>query len=72
MREPIETNNGSPPPLPPQALLERLKDYGQEDAFALWDELSTEERELLVKDVEVNSHPPTSVLLLDPSLSFSP
>eukprot|EP00258_Populus_trichocarpa_P002878 XP_002303345.3 UDP-N-acetylglucosamine diphosphorylase 2 [Populus trichocarpa] len=52
MREPIETNNGSPPPLPPQALLERLKDYGQEDAFALWDELSTEERELLVKDVE--------------------
>ncbi|KAJ6942771.1 UDP-N-acetylglucosamine diphosphorylase 2-like [Populus alba x Populus x berolinensis] len=52
MREPIETNNGSPPPLPPQALLERLKDYGQEDAFALWDELSTEERELLVKDIE--------------------
>ncbi|XP_011031846.1 PREDICTED: UDP-N-acetylglucosamine diphosphorylase 2-like [Populus euphratica] len=52
MREPVETNNGSPPPLPPQALLERLKDYGQEDAFALWDELSTEERELLVKDIE--------------------
>lgn len=50
MREPIETNNGSPPP--PQALLERLKDYGQEDAFALWDELSTEERELLFKDIE--------------------
>ncbi|KAJ8627750.1 hypothetical protein MRB53_021057 [Persea americana] len=37
---------------PPQALLERLKDYGQEDAFALWDELSPEERELLVKDIE--------------------
>ena len=53
MREPTETNNGSPPP--PQALLERLKDYGQEDAFALWDELSTEERELLFKDIEVNS-----------------
>ncbi|CAK7356412.1 unnamed protein product [Dovyalis caffra] len=52
MREPIETNNGSPPPPPPQALLERLKDYGQEDAFALWDELSPEERELLVKDIE--------------------
>lgn len=38
---------------PPQALLERLKDYGQEDAFALWDELSLEERDLLVKDIEV-------------------
>ena len=42
-----------PPTSPPQALLERLKDYGQEDAFALWDELSTEERHLLVKDIEV-------------------
>ncbi|TXG48341.1 hypothetical protein EZV62_027635 [Acer yangbiense] len=42
----------SPPPLPPQALLERLKDYGQEDAFALWDELSPEERDFLVKDIE--------------------
>lgn len=40
---------------PPQALLERLKDYGQEDSFALWDELSTEERELLVRDIEVIS-----------------
>lgn len=38
---------------PPQALLERLKDYGQEDAFALWEELSAEERHLLVKDIEV-------------------
>lgn len=37
---------------PPQALLERLKDYGQEDAFALWDELSPEHRLLLVKDIE--------------------
>ncbi|KAJ0975911.1 hypothetical protein J5N97_017876 [Dioscorea zingiberensis] len=37
---------------PPPALLERLKDYGQEDAFALWDELSAEERDLLVKDIE--------------------
>ncbi|RRT72865.1 hypothetical protein B296_00016510 [Ensete ventricosum] len=45
----------SPSPPPPQALLERLKDYGQEDAFALWDELSPEERDLLVKDIEVRS-----------------
>ncbi|KAK1326111.1 UDP-N-acetylglucosamine diphosphorylase 2 [Acorus calamus] len=37
---------------PPQALLERLKDYGQEDAFALWDELSPEERDLLVRDIQ--------------------
>jgi hypothetical protein len=57
MREPqgavgVETNNAT---MPPQALLERLKDYGQEDAFALWDELSPEERDLLVKDMEVIS-----------------
>ncbi|XP_077253437.1 UDP-N-acetylglucosamine diphosphorylase 1-like [Tasmannia lanceolata] len=37
---------------PLQPLLERLKDYGQEDAFALWDELSPEERELLIRDIE--------------------
>ncbi|PON37837.1 UTP--glucose-1-phosphate uridylyltransferase family [Parasponia andersonii] len=37
---------------PPQALLERLKDFGQEDAFALWDELSPEERLLLVRDIQ--------------------
>ncbi|PKI60809.1 hypothetical protein CRG98_018798 [Punica granatum] len=37
---------------PPQALLERLKDYGQEDAFAFWDELSPPERHSLVKDLE--------------------
>nr|CAD1834542.1 unnamed protein product [Ananas comosus var. bracteatus] len=43
---------GTPPPPPPQALLERLKDYGQEDAFALWDELTPDERDLLVKDIE--------------------
>ncbi|WOL12274.1 UDP-N-acetylglucosamine diphosphorylase 1 [Canna indica] len=42
----------SPPQLPPQALLERLKDFGQEDAFALWDELLPEQREILVKDIE--------------------
>lgn len=45
-------NNGVVSPPPPQALLERLKDYGQEDVFALWDELSHDEREYLVKDIE--------------------
>lgn len=54
MREPImEAPSLSQPP---QALLERLKDYGQEDAFALWDELSADERLHLVRDIEVNSH----------------
>ncbi|KDP29578.1 hypothetical protein JCGZ_19379 [Jatropha curcas] len=55
MREPVENNASSPlppSPPPPQALLERLKDYGQEDAFALWDELSPDERDFLVKDIE--------------------
>ncbi|XP_042407255.1 UDP-N-acetylglucosamine diphosphorylase 2-like [Zingiber officinale] len=42
----------SPPPPPPQELLERLKDYGQEDAFAFWDELHPDERDILVKDIE--------------------
>ncbi|XP_050263564.1 UDP-N-acetylglucosamine diphosphorylase 1-like [Quercus robur] len=46
------SNNGSWTQQPPQALLERLKDYGQEDAFALWDELSADERSFLVKDIE--------------------
>lgn len=45
-------NNNNASSSPPQALLERLKDYGQEDAFALWDGLSPEERDLLVKDIE--------------------
>lgn len=55
---------------PPQALLERLKDYGQEDVFALWDELSHEERDLLVKDIEVYfRYLSFSIhLLLDPSI----
>lgn len=46
-----------PPPTssPPQALVERLKDYGQEHVFALWDELSPEERLHLVKDIQVIS-----------------
>jgi hypothetical protein len=38
---------------PPQELVERLKDYGQEGAFALWDELAPEERDFLVRDIEV-------------------
>ena len=38
---------------PPQELLERMKDYGQEGAFAPWDELSPEDRDLLVRDIEV-------------------
>lgn len=50
MREPASENNA--PSLPPQSLLERVKDYGQEDVFALWDELSPEERDVLVKDIE--------------------
>ncbi|KAF3619203.1 hypothetical protein FXO37_33821 [Capsicum annuum] len=50
MREPTMENAPLSPP--PQALLERLKDYGQEDAFALWDELSPEEKHLLVNDIE--------------------
>ncbi|KAF3450033.1 hypothetical protein FNV43_RR06112 [Rhamnella rubrinervis] len=50
MREPITDTPSSSQP--PQALLERLKDYGQEDAFALWDELSSDERLLLVRDIE--------------------
>ncbi|KAL1366382.1 hypothetical protein HN51_014214 [Arachis hypogaea] len=57
MREPSSVGfeaNGvvSPTPIPPQPLLERLKDYGQEDAFALWDELTPDERHFLVKDIE--------------------
>ncbi|XP_027089026.1 UDP-N-acetylglucosamine diphosphorylase 1-like [Coffea arabica] len=51
MREPVSDSNPTSSP-PPQALLERLKDYGQEDVFALWDELSSEERDILVKDIE--------------------
>lgn len=41
---------------PPQALLERLKDYGQEQTLAHWQELNDEERELLIRDLEVDSH----------------
>ncbi|KAM0950087.1 putative nucleotidyltransferase [Dioscorea sansibarensis] len=37
---------------PPPALLEKLKNYEQDHAFSLWDQLSAEERDLLVKDIE--------------------
>ena len=56
------SGGGSPPPLssasikgsrPPQVLVERLKDYGQEDVFAFWEELSPEERDLLLKEIQV-------------------
>ncbi|KAL8151567.1 hypothetical protein V2J09_021375 [Rumex salicifolius] len=69
MREPVgvavdgDTAAAAAPVLshsPPQALLERLKDYGQEDVFALWDELSPDERDFLIKDIEViasDQHP---------------
>ncbi|EPS72269.1 hypothetical protein M569_02483, partial [Genlisea aurea] len=36
---------------PPQQLVERLKDYGQEHVFAVWDDLSADQRQLLVKDI---------------------
>ncbi|KAJ8765948.1 hypothetical protein K2173_020464 [Erythroxylum novogranatense] len=49
MREPTDNNALSQPP---QALIERLKDYGQEDVFALWDELPSDERDHLVKEIE--------------------
>ncbi|EXC23126.1 putative UDP-N-acetylglucosamine pyrophosphorylase [Morus notabilis] len=53
MREPtMDASALAQPQPPPQALLERLKDYGQEHAFDLWDELSAEERHQLVKDIE--------------------
>ncbi|KAL0398101.1 UNVERIFIED_CONTAM: UDP-N-acetylglucosamine diphosphorylase 1 [Sesamum radiatum] len=50
MREPVSDLNETSHP--PQSLLERLKDYGQEDAFALWDELSSQERHHLVNDIQ--------------------
>ncbi|KAK9756151.1 hypothetical protein RND81_01G077000 [Saponaria officinalis] len=37
---------------PPQALLERLKDYGQEDVFAFWDDLALHERQQLIHDIQ--------------------
>lgn len=80
MREPssaiIETNGGGVSSPPPQALLERLKDYGQEDVFSLWDELSHEERDFLVKDIEVSSFLPLVLQfyffsIIENSISFS-
>ena len=55
MREPASAIDANAMAAPPQALLERLKDYGQEDAFAFWNELSPDERDLLIKDIEVVS-----------------
>eukprot|EP01018_Ginkgo_biloba_P029263 Gb_31964 [translate_table: standard] len=37
---------------PPQALLERLKDFGQEQTLAFWRDLNSQERDLLIKDLE--------------------
>ncbi|GLJ21234.1 hypothetical protein SUGI_0389340 [Cryptomeria japonica] len=37
---------------PPQALVERLKDFRQEQTLALWKELNPQERQLLIKDLE--------------------
>ncbi|CAG7874560.1 hypothetical protein HID58_091065 [Brassica napus] len=51
----VTTTTLPPPPRtvsPHQELVERLKDYGQEDVFALWEELSPEERHLLVTEIE--------------------
>ncbi|XP_075500959.1 UDP-N-acetylglucosamine diphosphorylase 1-like [Primulina tabacum] len=50
MEEPVTADYSSSQP--PLQLLERLKDYGQEDVFAFWDELSPEERLLLVQDIQ--------------------
>ncbi|KAI7726499.1 hypothetical protein M8C21_023729 [Ambrosia artemisiifolia] len=60
MREPTTDNNNnnnsngssSPSPPPPQSLVERLKDYGQEDAFAFWDQLSSDQQNFLVQEIE--------------------
>ena len=51
----VTTTLPPPPPTasPHQELVERLKDYGQEDVFALWEELSPEEHHLLVTEIEV-------------------
>lgn len=37
---------------PPQALLERLKDYGQEHCLDFWKDLAFEDRDLLLKNLE--------------------
>eukprot|EP00246_Nothoceros_aenigmaticus_P005204 TRINITY_DN17094_c0_g1_i1.p1 TRINITY_DN17094_c0_g1~~TRINITY_DN17094_c0_g1_i1.p1 ORF type:complete len:482 (+),score=72.96 TRINITY_DN17094_c0_g1_i1:287-1732(+) len=61
---------------PPQALLERLKDYGQEQTLARWQELNDEERELLIRDLEaldlsrVDRILKQSVVSHDPSLLY--
>lgn len=65
-----ENMNGassSPTPPPPQALLERLKDYGQEDAFAFWDQLSADQQNFLIQEIEVF----LSRQIISRSLTFS-
>ncbi|KAE8706602.1 UDP-N-acetylglucosamine diphosphorylase 2 [Hibiscus syriacus] len=59
MREPtvamgIDNDTGAAPTAPPQQLMERLKDYGQEHVFSLCDELSPQERHLLLNDIQID------------------
>ncbi|KAF3793365.1 UDP-N-acetylglucosamine diphosphorylase 1 [Nymphaea thermarum] len=56
---------------PPQSLVERVKDYGQEDVFTLWDDLSPEERDLLVKDIEVRNPSPKLEPVPESSVSMA-
>ncbi|KAI3889356.1 hypothetical protein MKX03_018213 [Papaver bracteatum] len=46
------TNSSSSSSPPHQGLLERLKHYGQEHVFSLWDELSIQDKDLLVRDIQ--------------------
>lgn len=45
--------NGDDSVIPPQDLLERFKDYGQEQTLAYWHDLTPEERDVLIQDLEV-------------------
>ncbi|BFI11222.1 UDP-N-acetylglucosamine/UDP-N-acetylgalactosamine diphosphorylase [Marchantia polymorpha subsp. ruderalis] len=44
--------NGDDSVIPPQDLLERFKDYGQEQTLAYWHDLTPEERDVLIQDLE--------------------
>ncbi|KAL2632710.1 hypothetical protein R1flu_004189 [Riccia fluitans] len=46
--------------VPPQDLLERFKDYGQDQTLAYWHELSPEERDILIRDLELVDLPRVS------------
>lgn len=48
---------------PPQALVERLKDYDQEHVFALWDDLAASERHSLIADIETLDVPRTDRII---------